>query len=39
MAAAAILKIQESPYLGNDLNDRHENWHDDAVWHSWRVRP
>ena len=32
MAAAAILKIQKSPYLGNGLTDRHSNWHDDAHW-------
>ena len=26
MAAAAILKIQKSQYLGNGLIDRHEIW-------------
>jgi len=32
MAAAAIMKIQKSPYIGNGLTDRHSNWHDDAHW-------
>ena len=30
MAAAAILKIQKSPYLGNGLTDRHNIWQDDV---------
>jgi len=30
MAAAAILKMEKSPYLRNGLNNRHEIWHDDA---------
>jgi len=36
MAAAAVLKIQKSRYLGG-LTDRHEIWRGDAVWHY--VRP
>jgi len=27
MAAAAILKIEKSPYLSNRLTDRHKNWY------------
>ena len=30
-------KIQKSWYLGNGTTDRHEIWHDDAIWHSRRV--
>ena len=34
MAAAAILKSQKWPYLGNRLTDRHNIWNDDAYWPS-----
>jgi len=30
MVAAAILKNKKSPYLCNDLTDRHEIWHDNT---------
>jgi len=39
MAAATILKNRKSPYLRNGLTDRHEIWHDDAVWPSWALWP
>ena len=31
MAAAAILKIVKSPYLGHTFSDLNEIWHGDAV--------
>ena len=35
MAAAAILKIEKSPYLRGGLTDFDEIWHDGAVRPSW----
>ena len=32
MAAAAILKIEKSPYLGRGLTDFDEIWHIDMPW-------
>jgi len=31
MAAAAILEIEKSPYLGRGLSDFNKIWHGDAV--------
>jgi len=31
---AAILKIENRPYLGNGSTDLHEIWYDDAHWAS-----
>jgi len=39
MAAAAILKIDKSPYLSNGLTDRLEIWHNNAFWPSWPFPP
>jgi len=30
MVLAAILKLQKSPYLSNDLTDRYKTWYGDA---------
>jgi len=38
MVAAAILKMENSPCLRNNLTDRHEIWHDDAGWPFWPLR-
>ena len=39
MVAAAMLKMEKSPYPRNGLADHHEIWHNDAVWHWWQFRP
>ena len=39
MAVAAILKLQKSPYLSNDLTDRYKTWYGDACWPSWPCWP
>ena len=39
MAAAAILKIVQWPYLSRDLSDFDEIWHGDAVQPSWLFGP
>ena len=39
MAAAAILKIQKSRYLDNDLTEHHKIWHAEAVQLSWPFGP
>ena len=39
MAAAAILKIEESPYIGKSLTDRHYIWRSDVVRPSWPFKP
>jgi len=38
MAAAVILKIKKSPYLGRDWSDLVEIWHSEAVRPFRRVR-
>jgi len=35
MAAAAILEIEKSPYLGRGLTVFDEIWHGVQVWSSW----
>ena len=39
MAAAAILKIEKSPYFDSGLTDFDEILHDDAVWPSRPPKP
>jgi len=39
MAAAAILKIEKSTYLGKGLTDFDEIWHGDAFWPSLPFQP
>jgi len=39
MVAATILKNLKSRYVDNDLINRHEIWHGDAVRPSWPFRP
>jgi len=31
--------IEKSPYLSNDLTDRHKIWHGDTLWHYWPFPP
>jgi len=39
MAAAAIWKIEKSPYLGRSFRDFNEIWQGDAVRPSWPFGP
>jgi len=39
MAASAILKSWETPYIGRGSSYFDEIWHSDAVWPSWPFQP